>query len=46
MKKLMKRIEEILETGGIKKDIALHAVSGVALLDSIIDIVPLPFDAA
>ncbi|MFR7908545.1 MAG: heavy metal translocating P-type ATPase [Oscillospiraceae bacterium] len=42
----MKRIEEILETGGIKKDIALLAVSGVALLVSIFDLVPLPFDAA
>ncbi len=46
MKKLMKKIERILETGGIKKDIALLAVSGVALLVSIFDLVPLPFDAA
>lgn len=46
MKRFMKRIEEILETGGIKKDIALFAVSGVALLVSIFDFVPLPFDAA
>lgn len=46
MKRFMKRIEEILETGGIKKDIALLAVSGVALLVSIFDLVPLPFDAA
>ena len=30
MKRFMKRIEEILEAGGIKKDIALLAVSGVA----------------
>lgn len=28
MKKLMKKIERILEAGGIKKDIALLAVSG------------------
>lgn len=46
MKKLMKKIERILEAGGIKKDIALLAVSGVALLVSIFDLVPLPFDAA
>ena len=46
MKRFMKRIEEILETGGIKKDIALLAVSGVALLVSLFDLVPLPFDAA
>ena len=39
MKRFMKRIEEILETGGIKKDIALLAVSGVALLVSIFDLV-------
>ena len=38
MKRFMKRIEEILETGGIKKDIALLAVSGVALLVSIFDL--------
>lgn len=46
MKRFMKRIEGILEAGGIKKDIALLAVSGVALLVSIFDLVPLPFDAA
>lgn len=46
MKRFMKRIEEILETGGIMKDIALLAVSGVALLVSIFDLVPLPFDVA
>lgn len=46
MKIFMKRIEGILEAGGIKKDIALLAVSGVALLVSIFDLVPLPFDAA
>lgn len=46
MKRFMKRIEGILEAGGIKKDIALLAISGVALLVSIFDLVPLPFDAA
>lgn len=46
MKRFMKKIEGILEAGGIKKDIALLTVSGVALLVSIFDLVPFPFDAA
>lgn len=46
MKRFTKKIEGILEAGGIKKGIALLAVSGVALLISIFDLVPFPFDAA
>lgn len=46
MKQLMKKLEEFLELGGTKKDITLLAISGIALLCSIFDVLPLPFDAA
>ncbi|MEE0353674.1 MAG: hypothetical protein UDP17_10060, partial [Treponema sp.] len=46
MKNLMKKLEALLELGGIKKEIALLAVSAVALVLSIADVVPLPFDVA
>ena len=42
----MKALERFLEWGGVRKDIALLAVSAVALLISIFDLLPLPFDAA
>ena len=42
----MKALERFLEWGGARKDIALLAVSAVALLISIFDLLPLPFDAA
>lgn len=42
----MKKLEEFLEWGGTKKDIACLAVSAAALIISIFDLVPLPFDAA
>lgn len=35
-----------MELGGTKKDIAFLAISGVALIASIFDLLPLPFDAA
>lgn len=43
---LMKKIEEILELGGIKKDITLLVISGMALLMSILKVDILPFDMA
>lgn len=46
MKNLMKKLEVLLELGGIKKEIALLVVSAVALALSIADVVPLPFDVA
>ena len=46
MSKWMERLEKLLEAGGIKKDIVLLIISGGALLVSILDAVPLPFDAA
>lgn len=43
----MKKLEELLEWGGTKKDIAFLVVSGVALLLSIFDVFPdIPFDMA
>ena len=42
----MKALERLLEWGGARKDIALLAISAVALLISIFDLLPLPFDAA
>lgn len=46
MKKVMEKLEWLLGLGGIKKDITLLAVSAAALLISIFDLIPLPFDAA
>ena len=46
MKALMEKLEHLLELGGIKKDIALLAVSGVAVLLSLFGVRPLPFDMA
>lgn len=46
MSKRIERLEKLLEAGGIKKDIVLLIISGGALLVSILDVVPLPFDAA
>lgn len=42
----MRKLEALLEWGGIKKDIVCLVVSGFALLVSIFDFIPLPFDAA
>ena len=40
------KIERFLEFGGIKRDILFLVISGAALLVSIFDLIPLPFDAA
>lgn len=45
MKKIIEKIEWFLELGGIKKDISLLVISGIALVMSLAK-VPLPFDAA
>lgn len=42
----LEKVEELLELGGTKKDIALLVISGAALLCSIFELLPLPFDAA
>lgn len=42
----MKKLEEFLGLGGSKKDITFLLISAAALLVSLFDLVPLPFDAA
>ena len=43
----MEKLEEILEWGGVKRDITFLVISGIALLVSIFKVIPgLPFDAA
>lgn len=46
MKNLMEKLEHLLELGGIKKDITLLAISGVAVLCSLLKFQPFPFDMA
>lgn len=46
MKRFAERLEGIMELRGTKKDIVLLIISGTALLISIFDFIPLPFDAA
>ena len=46
MKGLMEKLEEAMEWGGTKKDITCLVLSGIALIVSIFDLIPLPFDAA
>lgn len=45
MKKIVEKIEGLLEIGGTKKDIAFLIISAIALLCNILK-VPLPFDSA
>ena len=42
----MKKLEQLLEWGGTKRDIAFLVISGAALLMSIFDLSPFPFDMA
>lgn len=42
----MKHLEDFLEWGGTKKDIAFLIISAAALIISLFDLLPLPFDAA
>ena len=44
MKRAMEKLEELLEIGGIKKDITLLVVSGIAAIGSLLKIQPFPFD--
>ena len=46
MKSLMEKLEHLLELGGIKKDAALLAISGAAVLLSLLGVQPFPFDMA
>ncbi len=46
MERVIKKIEHLLEIGGIKKDIAVLAISGFGVICSLIKFNPLPFDMA
>lgn len=46
MKGILERIEKFMEFGGIRKDIALLAISGVAVVCSPVGFQPFPFDRA
>lgn len=46
MKKIIEKVEAVMELGGMKKDIVFLVISGIALIISIFDLVPLPFDTA
>ena len=46
MKQVMGKLEEFLDWGGTKKEITLLVISGIALILSLLKIVPLPFDLA
>lgn len=46
MRNMTRQAERLMESGGAKKDIALLAISAVALFISIFNLLPLPFDAA
>ena len=42
----MKTLEKALEWGGTKRDVVFLILSGIALIVSLFDLAPLPFDAA
>ena len=46
MKHLMEKLEQLLEWGGIPKDITFLVISGAAVICSLLRIDPLPFDMA
>ncbi len=46
MKRAMRKLEHLLSLGGIKKDIVLLAVSGAAVVCSLLKFRPFPFDMA
>ena len=46
MKRVIEKAEALLELGGMKRDIVFLVISGISLLISNFDLVPLPFDAA
>lgn len=44
MKRVMERLEHLLELGGIKKDITLLVISDIAVVCSLLKFQPFPFD--
>lgn len=43
---MVEKLEELLEWGGVKRDILFLVISGICLLGSILGVQPLPFDLA
>lgn len=46
VKSVVEKLEALLELGGIRKDIVFLALSGAAVLCSLVRVQPLPFDIA
>ena len=46
MKRVIEGLEHLLEKGGIKKDIILLVISGIAIVCSLLKFRPFPFDMA
>ncbi len=46
MKHLMEKLEQLLELGGIKKDVTFLMISGIAVICSLLKWNPLPLDMA
>lgn len=46
MKTGMEKLEQLLELGGIKKDVTFLVISGIAVICSLLKFDPLPFDMA
>ncbi len=46
MMQLIKKLEELMEIGGIRKDIILLVISGVSIICSLLNVQPFPFDLA
>lgn len=46
MKQVMEKLEQLLELGGIRKDVILLIISGAAVLCSLSGVQPFPFDIA
>ena len=44
MKRLCEKLEQLMELGGTKKDITLLVISGIALVLSLLNVQPLPFN--
>lgn len=46
MTKAIKKLEDLMEIGGIRKDILLLVISGVSIICSLLHVKPFPFDLA
>lgn len=46
MQQVIKKLEKLMETGCIRKDIILLAISGVSIICSLLNVQPFPFDLA